>query len=714
MTISRFARAARRAAAAAFFAVSALAAAVPATTPAQATEKKTTEKGIPEKTVSVPLTEVVLFTSGVGYFQHEGTVEGDARMELAFAADQVNDLLKSLVLRDLDGGSIRSVTYTSRDPLARTLRGFSVDLTRDPGLGGLLAQTRGEPVELVLEDTTRVSGSIIGVETRDEESPTRGRASGQFLNINTQSGVMSIHLAEIQTVRFLRSEIQEDLARALQVLSSSHGEEKKLLTLHFAGSGKRRVRIGYILETPVWKTSYRLVLGDGSHFLQGWAMVENTSDADLKDVRLTLVSGRPITFVMDLYEPLYLERPVVEMELYRSLRPRTYQMAMEDAGADLRRAEEEMLMESSAPETPAQEARMKSAAKASTADRAQTGPAQRDRETFDLSQGVVSAAAGAEVGSGFQYSIEKPVTLSRWQSALLPIVNQAVGGERLSIFSETAHPKHPLLGVKLKNSSPVHLMQGPLTVFDGGSYAGDAQIADMPPGSEQLLSFALDLDTEVEILPGKTPENLAAVKISRGILVASTRLQRERIYSIANRGTRNKTVLVEHPFQPEWTLVQPEKPLERSRGVYRFAIPVAAGKSAKLPVIETRMVDSSVAVTNLQDDRIEIFISSSAVNQTVKNALQKLLELKAQLGDTARRRALAEARAADITAEQGRIRSNMDRLSQSSDLYKKYVKTLSDQEEELAKLRDEIARLREQEAAQRKVIDAYISSIDVK
>jgi hypothetical protein len=674
------------------------------------------EKQAQEKTVSIPLTEVVLFTGGVGYFQHEGTIDGDARMELAFATDQVNDLLKSLVLRDLDGGSIRSVTYTSRDPLARTLRGFSVDLTKDPGLGGLLAQTRGEPVELVLEDTTRVSGSIIGVEKRDEESPTRGRASGQFLNLSTQSGVMSIHLAEIQSVRFLRSEIQEDLTRALQVLSTSRGEEKRLLTLHFAGSGKRRVRVGYILETPVWKTSYRLVLGDGSHFLQGWAVVENTSDVDLKNVRLTLVSGRPVTFVMDLYEPLYLERPVVEMELYRSLKPRTYQMAMEEAGAeaDMRRAEEGMREGAPAQEALAPEMRLKSASRAAAAGLAQTGRGQAEREAFDLSQGVVSAAAGAEVGSVFQYSIEKPVTLSRWQSALLPIVNQAVGGERLSIFSETAHPKHPLLGVKLKNSSSVHLMQGPITVFDGGSYAGDAQIADMSPGSEQLLSYALDLDTEAEILPGKTPETLAAVKISRGILVASTRLQRERIYSIANRGTRNKTVLVEHPFQPEWTLVQPEKPLERSRGVYRFAVPVAAGKSEKLPVVETRLVDSSVAVSNLQDDRIEIFIRSSVVSQPVKNALQKLLELKAQLGDTAAKRALAEARAADIGAEQGRIRSNMDRLSQSSDLYKKYVKTLSDQEEELAKLRDEIARLREQEAAQRKVIDAYISSIDVK
>jgi hypothetical protein len=709
MKIYLFSRAARLSAAVAFFA-----GAFSFAVPARAQEKQASEKAVPQKTVSIPLTEVMLFTSGVGYFQHEGTVEGDARMELAFASSQVNDLLKSLVLRDLDGGSIRSVTYTSRDPLARTLRGFAVDLTKDASLGGLLTQTRGEPVELVLEDTTRVSGSIIGVETRDEESPTRGKASGQFLNLNARTGVMSIHLGEIQSVRFLRQEIQEDLARALEVLSSSHGEEKKLVALHFTGSGKRRVRIGYILETPVWKTSYRLVLGESSHFLQGWAMVENASDIDLKDVRMTLVSGRPITFVMDLYQPLYLERPVVEMELYRSLKPRTYQMAMGEAEDNSGRAEGVMEEGALAFEAAAPEGRMKSAAKATAADRAQAGRGMADREAFDVSQGVVSAAAGAEVGSGFQYSIEKPLTLSRWQSALIPIVNQGVGGERLSIFSEASHPKHPLLGVKLKNTSPVHLMQGPITVFDGGSYAGDAQIADMPPGSEQLLSFALDLDTEVETLPGKTPELLAAVKINRGILVASTKLQREKIYSIANRGKKNRTVLVEHPFQPEWTLVQPEKPLERSRGAYRFAVPVAAGKNAKLSVVETRLVDSSIAVTNLQDDRIEIFIRSSVVSPAVKSALQKLLEFKTQLGDTAGKRALAEARAADIVAEQGRIRANMERLSQSSDLFKKYVKTLGEQEEELAKLRDDIARMREKENAQRKAIDSYISSIDVK
>src|SRR5271157_1659804 len=123
-----------------------------------------------EKDVTIPISSLVLFTSGVGYFQHDGTVEGNARMELTFSADQINDLLKSLVLRDLDGGSISSVTYSSRDPITRTLKSFSIDLTSNPTLAGLLTQTRGESVEVSMTGGNRLAGSIIGVEPRQIQS----------------------------------------------------------------------------------------------------------------------------------------------------------------------------------------------------------------------------------------------------------------------------------------------------------------------------------------------------------------------------------------------------------------------------------------------------------------------------------------------------------------------------------------------------------------
>ncbi|HET6452165.1 MAG TPA: hypothetical protein VFI08_12685 [Spirochaetia bacterium] len=658
-----------------------------------------------ETDADVPLSTLVLFTSGVGYFQHDGTVDGNAKMELTFSTDQINDLLKSLVLRDLDGGTISSVTYSSRDPITRTLKSFSIDLTSNPTLAGLLAQTRGEQVAVTLGTSTQ-NGTIIGVESR-QVAGSKGDITADFLTLNTATGVTSLPLSDVQGIRFLRKEVQDDLASALQVLSSSHGVEKKKVVLHFSGTGKRRVRIGYLLETPVWKTTYRLVLGDASsHLLQGWALVENTSDNDWRNVGLTLVSGRPITFVMDLYQPLYVTRPQVQLELYQSLMPKTNQMAMEEApSTELAAADE-----AEAPPAPAAAPAPRAAAPlASRAAAGAAAPAQ----PFSVSQGVAAAATGGQVGELFQYVIDKAVTLSRQQSAMLPILNQQVSGDRFSLFNESTDPTHPLNAVKLKNSSSLHLMQGPITVFDGGTYAGDAQITDLAPGAEQLVTYALDLDTEVQAAAGPAPSSLVSVRISRGVFFSTIKAQMERDYTIKNNGTKNRTVLIEHPYLSDWTLTAPKDALERTRDAYRFAVPVAAGKNATLAVIQTQTVEQSVALSSLGNDQVSLYLKNPVVTPAVKAALQKLAGLQAALSATVSQRAGKEARVAEIGNDQARIRENMGRLSQSSDLYKRYVKTLSDEEDELAKLRDDIATLRAQEAAQGKAITDYIQGLEV-
>ncbi len=660
-----------------------------------------------EKDVNVPVSSLVLFTSGVGYFQHDGVVEGNGRMELTFSTDQINDLLKSLVLRDLDGGAITSVTYSSRDPITRTLKGFSIDLTENPTLASLLTQTRGEAIELTMTGGNTVSGSIIGVEQRPVSGP-KGESAGDFLTLNTDKGITSIALMDVQGIRFLRQEVQNDLAQALQVLSSSHGVEKKKVVLHFAGTGKRRVRIGYILESPVWKTSYRLVLGDaGQHLLQGWALVENTSDNDWSNVALTLVSGRPITFTMDLYQPLYVQRPEVQLELYQSLMPKTNQMAMDEAASA-----EASVAEDEAPAA----APMPSAKAAPSPAQLSLGAARAappQAPDFSVSQGVAAAARGGQVGELFQYVIDKAVTLPRQQSAMLPILNQQVTGQRYSLYNESTDPQHPLNAVMVKNASSLHLMQGPITVFDGGTYAGDAQITDMAPGAQQLVTYALDLDTEIAPTDGPAPVSLVSVKISKGVFFYSSKAQQERDYAIVNRGTKDRTVLIEHPYQPEWTLAAPKEALERTRDSYRFAVPVAAGKNAALAVIETRVVEQSVALSSMGSDQVAVYLRSTVVSQAVKDALQKLVGLEQKIADTASQRTGKEQRVNEIAADQSRIRQNMGELSQSSDLYKRYVKSLSDEEDELGKLRNDIAALRDLEASQRRDASTFVQSLDV-
>jgi hypothetical protein len=296
---------------------------------------------------------------------------------------------------------------------------------------------------------------------------------------------------------------------------------------------------------------------------------------------------------------------------------------------------------------------------------------------------------------------------------MLPILNQQVTGDRYSLYNVNTDPKYPLIAVKLKNASTLHLMQGPITVFDGGSYAGDAQITDLAPGAEQLVTYALDLDTEVAPSPGASPVSLVSVKISKGVFFATNKAQREMDYVIKNRGTRAKTVLIEHPLQSDWTLDTPRQPLEKTRDSYRFAVPVAAGKSATLAVIETKIISQTASLSSMGSDQVAIYVSSPVVSQAVKSALQKLVTLQAAVTDTVTQRSARESRVNEINNDQSRIRQNMDRLAQTSDLYRQYVKTLTDEETELAQLRSDIAKLRDQEAAQRRDLASFIQSVDV-
>ena len=261
---------------------------------------------------SVPVTKVMLFSSGVGYFEHAGSVRGNASTELRFKTSQINDILKSLVLQDQDGGRVGAITYPSLDPIDKTLKSFQVDITRNPSLADLLNQLRGARVTLAVQ-AEHLTGTILGVERR-QKAPERGEEPVEVpvLNLLTGASIRSIELPSIASLTLDDPQLQDELTKALTALVQARDQDKKPVTINFVGTGDRHVRIGYVVETPVWKTSYRLLLGDkSSAFLQGWAMVDNQTESDWNNVSLSLVSGRPVSFTMDLYRPLYATRPVV-------------------------------------------------------------------------------------------------------------------------------------------------------------------------------------------------------------------------------------------------------------------------------------------------------------------------------------------------------------------------------------------------------------------
>lgn len=672
---------------------------------------------------TLPLSEVILYSSGVGYFERSGDITGRAQVELRFKTEDVNDLLKSMVVQDANG-HVSAVTYGSRDPLTRTLRSFGLDLTENPTLGQILNQARGERV--TVSSPTSLTGTVLGVEKRRQPVGENKEIEAEYLNLVTDEGLQSVPLAQVQKVKLLNERLDSELHQALSMLAASHEKDKKTVGITFDGEGKRKVAVSYVTQTPVWKTSYRLVLADKDKpFLQGWAIVENTSDEDWNEVKLSLVSGRPISFVMDLYEPLYATRPVVQPELFRSLHPQVYQDAIEGAAF--------APMVTAAPATPPAAGRggrgggggaggagapgfgganglssslMRQSAVAMAADSAANEP-------ISLQKGVAAMADAGTAGELFQYQIKGTVSIARQKSAMLPIVNQDVDGDKVSIYNQSVQAKYPVNGFRLKNTTGLNLMQGPITVFDGGAYAGDARIEDLAPGQERLISYGLDLKTEVEPLNGPGRSDLSTVTLKRGTLVASRKYIEEKTYNVKNRDAKKKTVLIEHPFRDGWDLVEPKEKPERTRNVYRFALAVDPDKLATLKVVEERKLSESIALANVGSDIIAEYSHGQQVSAKVKEALEKIVAKRDALTQLSEERSRDEGRISEITQEQTRIRENMGQLDRTSDLYKTYVSKFTEQEKELNSLRVKIEERKDAAMKQQRELDDYLLNLDL-
>jgi hypothetical protein len=669
-----------------------------------------------EASTSLPISRIVLFSSGVGYYQREGTVDGNAKVDLRFTAGDVNDLLKSLVLEDQGGGRIGTVSYDNRNPIEMTLKTFALDLTANPSLGALLNQARGERVEIVTsayrvpgKETETLDGVIVGVEKQREPAGRDGVVDVEHLNLLTSDGVRGIKLNTVLRVKFQKPALETEFRKALAVLAAGHDKQKKSVTLNFAGQGKRPVKVAYILESPMWKTSYRLDLAKDKNFLQGWAIVENTTDEDWKDVHMGLVSGRPISFKMDLYEPLFIPRPVVEPELFASLRPPSY-------GGNIAREEERM---------PGMRMRAldgrgriggggaaSAAAKPMPADEA--AGFDKNAMQFGGERGERAAAAQASaLGDYFQYALKDPISLARQKSALLPIVNQEVGGERFSIYNEAVQAKYPLLGLRFHNSTALHLSQGPITVYENGTYAGDARIPDLQPNEKRLISYAIDLGTEVE--PKQTQhDELMAVKIIKGILHLTYRLRETKTYTVKNRSEHDRAVLIEHPYRPAYQLISPSKPEERTRDVYRFLVSAKPNDSVKQDVVEELPRVEQIVLTNLNDDAVRFYIRQRAASQKVKDALSQALALKAKADATMKQIGREEQSLKVIEDDQARMRNNMARVPQTAEAYKRYLKKFDDQETEIENRRSKITKLQETFDEETRAYTDFIASINVE
>jgi hypothetical protein len=645
----------------------------------------------------LPIRRVVLYKHGVGFFERRGEVEGDTAFDLHFKEAEMDDVLKSLTTLDLTSGVISSISYEAKAPVERRLAEVGISVPDSNALTGLIAQLKGAPVAAE-RASGRVQGVIVGVETTERrEGQVVSKLNQLVLLVN--GALMAIELSELRQLELLDEDLRRDVQHVLDVLISAKRKDRKKLTIFAKGAGRRELLASYVVETPVWKTSYRMLLEKDAPFLQGWAVVDNTQDEDWDDVQLSLVAGLPISFIHDLYSPRYRRRPVVRVREEAATAPPIVESGIPMPAPALEEAEFDMEVGMSVED----EAPMPS-----YAPRAAAAPPPPPRMTSAaVSRSTQVQTRTVEAADLFSYELTTPVSVKRGQSALVPILGSRFDGRRVAHYNAEVREKNPMSAVLFRNTTGLTLEGGPITVFEDGSYAGEAMLETTKPGEERLLPFAVDLGCLVQGATRTDSGSVHLAKVVNGVMEVHRFLLQRRSYEIHNKTDRDRELYLDHRISPGQELVETPDPVEKTENFYRFKLELAARAQITFTVTERSDEVRTQMVVETGLDQLQAWYTAKWVDAATKEALGALVRQHQKSAEVGRRIAVLELQRDTIVRNQDRVRQNLKALGQTSDqraLSERYVAELSAEEDKLKALAQEVERLR----AEKQKLDADV------
>ena len=544
---------------------------------------------------------------------------------------------------------------------------------------------------VVTTATRSVAGAILTVEERqakpDAETPA---ITVQALVIASPGGdLASFNLSDVRSIHMVDEGARHDVNEFANASASARRRDAKTIVINSDGAGQRELVVSYTIAAPIWKTTYRVVLdSSGKPFFQGWAIVDNVSDEDWSDVSLSLFSGSPVSFIQPLQRPLYRFRPVIPIPDDLNLDPQIYEPG-EGGGMGSGRG-----------------------GNSGGGDRSEGGGGPGGggggtdyRQDFATTPGPVTtlsdalaaedsgikaAATGNDVGDMFEYRIEQPVTVRRDRSALIPILQTRMEGERVSIYRESERVDRPMSGMLLRNTSRLTLEGGALTVIDGDAYAGESLIERLKPGEKRFISFAVDLATLVTVNKNGGREPVFLVRVIDGAFQAHYYEAEKKTYAIINQTDKPRVVYVEHPLREGWRLTEEtRKPVEKTQSAYRFRVELQPHQTVELEVAERRALMDKYIVSNLTPRDLEFFVSRRYLDETSRLALEKIINLKVQIADIGLALQEIDNEAIEIAKDQSRLRENIKALAETADarqLIARYVAKANEQETRIEQL----------------------------
>jgi len=510
-----------------------------------------------------PVKRVVLYKNGVGYFEHTGRVRGNQDFSVDFTTAQLNDVLKSLTVLDLGEGKISSIRYNSIAPVSQRLSGLRLALGENASRADFLNALRGTRLE-VHSRSDSATGKLLSVERDHRTNNTGDTVDVTELALVTDSGEMrTFELIPATSVRIADRELSQDVNRYLNTIGSSRGADVRRMYISTVGNGERELQVSYISEVPVWKSTYRVILPDGTGrkpILQGWAIVDNTVGEDWNNVQLSLVAGAPQSFVQDISQPYYVNRPVVALPDSVNPAPQSHQATMsppppppivmasgtvlkgtvtDPSGAAVQGATVTLRNETTgASQTTTTDSsgfysfqniqggnsavfvdkqgfrRIQMSniylgvgrvneihptlqvASASEVVEVTASAVSVNTESAEISS-ISPEADATAYGDLFSYDLKQRISIGKDQSALVPILQSPIEAEKVTVWNEST--PRALRALWVKNTSDQTLDGGTFNVIDHGTFAGEGILDPIHADERRLISYALDTAVQVKL-----------------------------------------------------------------------------------------------------------------------------------------------------------------------------------------------------------------------
>ena len=430
----------------------------------------------------LPVTRVSLYKNGVGFFEHAGRVTGDQSVTIDFTTAQLNDVLQSLTAIDLNGGRIAGAGYNSTTPLEQQLKALPLTLGEDASAVDFYNAIRGARVEVHGPGAT-ISGRLLNIEiVNTPEGDNKPALEKRLITVIGEGGeVHTVELTTATSVTLLDADLHQDVTRYLQLLASTRNQGLRHLTLEDNGTGTRELRVSYISEVPIWKSTYRILFTEPkagtasttqTATLQGWSVVDNTTGADWINVQLSLIAGAPQSFIQPLSVPYYSRRPEIGLPQEAQLTPQTHESGEAVAQTTLPLASAPAVLQVNARAVTGMGNGTGSGYGGGVAGGIYGGTGQMNLnanfvagapppaappQAYEQSaeDSVKAKTTTAAFDDYFAYNLTEPITIRKNESALVPILQTKIDAERVTLWSQ--QEPVPLRALWITNTSKLTL-----------------------------------------------------------------------------------------------------------------------------------------------------------------------------------------------------------------------------------------------------------------